>query len=97
MIFKLRNYLIQEINELPFEFIMKSDINIPEVLKLFDLKIDKSNYTNILERIEMLIDLLFVLNISQILAIPNLKKYLLEELVELYKYSLYNNIKITYY
>ena len=95
MIFKLRNYLIQEINELPFEFIMKSDINIPEVLKLFDLKIDKSNYTNILERIEILIDLLSVLNISQILVIPNLKMYLSEEeLVELYKYSLYNNIKL---
>lgn len=29
MIFKLRNYLIQEINELPFEFVMKNDINIP--------------------------------------------------------------------
>ena len=67
------------------------------LLKLFNLKINNLNYTNILERIEMLIDLLFVLNISQILAIPNLKKYLLEELVELYKYSLYNNIKITYY
>ena len=95
MIFKLRNYLIQEINELPLEKKKKSDINIPEVLKLFDLKIDKSNYTNILERIEILIDLLSVLNISQILVIPNLKMYLSEEeLVELYKYSLYNNIKL---
>lgn len=95
MVFKLRNYLIQEINELPFEFIMKSDISIPEVLKLFDLKIDKLSYTNILERIEILIDLLSVLNISQILVIPNLKMYLSdEELVELYKYSLYNNIKL---
>ena len=95
IIFKLRNYLIQEINELPFEFIMKSDISITEVLKLFDLKIDKLNYTNILERVEILIDLLSVLKISQILVIPNLKMYLSdEELVELYKYSLYNNIKL---
>lgn len=95
MVFKLRNYLIQEINELPFEFVMKSDISIPEVLKLFDLRIDKSNYTNILERIEILIDLLSVLSISQILVVPNLKMYLSdEELVELYKYSLYNNVKL---
>lgn len=95
MVFKLRNYLIQEINELPFEFVMKSDINIPEVLKLFDLKIDKKNYINLLERTEILIDLLSILNIAQILVIPNLKMYLSdEELIELYKYSLYNNIKL---
>lgn len=95
MVFELRNYLIQEINELPFEFVMKSDISIPEVLKLFDLKIDKKNYTNILERVEILIDLLSLLNIARILVIPNLKMYLSdEELIELYKYSLYNNIKL---
>lgn len=95
IVFELRNYLIQEINELPFEFVMKSDISIPEVLKLFDLKIDKKNYTNILERVEILIDLLSLLNIARILVIPNLKMYLSdEELIELYKYSLYNNIKL---
>lgn len=95
IVFELRNYLIQEINELPFEFVMKSDISIPGVLKLFDLKIDKKNYTNILERVEILIDLLSLLNIARILVIPNLKMYLSdEELIELYKYSLYNNIKL---
>lgn len=95
MVVKLRNYLIQEINELPFEFIMKSDISIPEMLKIYDLKIDKTNYATVLERVEILIDLLATLKIAQILVIPNLNTYLDEkELVELYKYSLYNNIKL---
>lgn len=95
MVVKLRNYLIQEINELPFEFIMKSDISIPEILKVYDVKIDKTNYATVLERVEILIDLLATLKIAQILVIPNLNTYLdEEELVELYKYSLYNNIKL---
>lgn len=95
IVVKLRNYLIQEINELPFEFIMKSDISIPEILKVYEVKIDKTNYATVLERVEILIDLLATLKIAQILVIPNLNTYLdEEELVELYKYSLYNNIKL---
>lgn len=92
---KLRNYIIQEINELPFEFEMKSELDIPEILKLYNLKIDSSNYTTILERVELLIDIISTLNISKILLLPNLKTYLTDnELVELYKYSLYNNVKL---
>ena len=95
MILNLRNYIIEEINELPFEFVMKNELEIPEILKLYNLKIDKENYTNILERIEILIDILSTLNIAKILIIPNLKLFLsAEELVELYKYSLYNNINL---
>lgn len=95
LIIKLRNYLIEEINELPFEFVMKSEISIQELLKTFDLKIDNINYTNVIERIELLIDLFSTLNIAKILVIPNLKMYLSEEeLVELYKYSLYNNVNL---
>lgn len=92
---KLRNYIIQEINELPFEFEMKSELDIPEILKLYNLKIDSSNYTTILERVELLIDIISTLDIARILVIPNLKTYLTEkELVELYKYALYNNVKL---
>lgn len=95
MILNLRNYIIEEINELPFEFVMKNELEIPEILKLYSLKIDKESYTNILERIEILIDILSTLNIAKILIIPNLKLFLsAEELVELYKYSLYNNINL---
>lgn len=95
MVLNLRNYIIEEINDLPFEFVMKNEIEIPEVLKLYNLKIDEENYTSILEKIEILIDIFSTLKIAKILIIPNLKLFLDEaELVELYKYSLYNNINL---
>ena len=94
-VFDLREYIIQEINELPFEFVMKSELDIPEILKLYNLKIDSENYTSILEKVELLIDMISTLKIADILIIPNLKIFLEEkDLVELYKYSLYNNIKL---
>lgn len=76
LVLKIRNYLIQEINELPFEFTMKSELEITEILKLFSLKIDDENYQTILEKVEILIDILSTLGISKILIIPNLKLYL---------------------
>lgn len=92
---ELRNQLIEEINELPFEFEMKSELDISEILKLFQLKIDGSNYNSVLEKVEMLIDLISTLGIAKILVIPNLKMFLnTDELLELYKYSLYNNINL---
>lgn len=91
----IRNYLIEEINELPFEFSMKSELDISEVLKLFNVKIDTINYESVLEKIEFLIDIACTLKIADIIFIPNLKQYLSnEEVVELYKYSLYKNIKL---
>ena len=91
----IRKYLITEINEIPFEFIMKDELEVIDILKLFNLKIDESNYTTILERLEFLIDLLSTLKIAEILVIPNIKLYLEdEETVEFYKYALYNNIKL---
>ena len=95
MVLDLRNYIIQEINELPFEFVMKSELDVSEILKLYNLKIDDKNYTTILEKVEMLIDIMTTLKIADILVIPNLKLFLSDdELVELYKYSLYNNVKL---
>ena len=95
LLLKMRNYLIQEINELPFEFVMKNEIEVSELLKLFNLKIYKENYQTILEKVEILIDILATLGAAKILIIPNLKLYLSEEeLVELYKYSMYNDIKL---
>lgn len=92
---ELRNYIIQEINELPFEFVMKNEIEITEILKLYNLKIDSENYISVLERIELLIDIISTMKIADILIIPNLKLFLDDkDLVELYKYSLYNNINL---
>ena len=73
---ELRNYIIQEINELPFEFVMKNEIEITEILKLYNLKIDSENYISVLERIELLIDIISTMKIADILIIPNLKLFL---------------------
>lgn len=95
MIINVRNYIIQEINELPFEFTIKDEPEITDLLKIYNLKIDILNYKTIIEKVEFLIDILATLKISNIIVIPNLKIYLSkEELVELYKYSLYNGIKL---
>lgn len=92
---ELRKYLISEINELPFEFIMQDSMNISKLLKNFDLKLDEGCYSSILEKLEFLVDLLNYLNIAEILIIPNLKEFLTDkEVVEFYKYTLYNNIKL---
>lgn len=95
IVIKLRNYLIEEINEMPFEFVMKDELDVKEILRLFDLKIDKEIYANIIDKIELLIDIISTLNIASILVIPNMRAFLTdEETIEIYKYSLYNNIKI---
>ena len=92
---KLRNYLIEEINELPFEFNINSELEINDLLKVFNLKIDTTCYTTIVEKIEFIINIIANLKIASILVIPNLKVYLdKEEIIEIYKYSLYNNIKV---
>lgn len=92
---KLRNYLIEEINELPFEFSIKSELELNDLLKAFELKIDTICYTTIVERIEFIIDIISTLKIATILVIPNLKIYLDEnELLEIYKYSIYNNVQL---
>lgn len=92
---KMRNLIIQEINELPFEFEMEDNMKIVDLLKIYELRIDTSNYINVINKIEILIDLISTLKIAKILIIPNLKLFLSnEELVELYKYSLYNNINL---
>ncbi len=92
---KLRNYLIEEINELPFEFSIKSELELNDLLKAFELKIDTMCYTTIVEKIEFITDIISTLKIATILVIPNLKIYLDEnELLEIYKYSIYNNVQL---
>ncbi len=95
MVISLRNYLIEEINEIPFEFNMNSEIEIQDLLKIFNVKIDTSCYISMIEKIEFIIDIISNLKIAEVLVIPNLKIYLNEkELLEIYKYSIYNNVKL---
>mgnify|MGYP000071500887 CR=1 FL=1 len=86
---------IEEINELSFEFNMNSEIDIGDLLKIFNIKIDTSCYTTIIEKVEFIISIISTLKIAEILVIPNFKTYLTEEeVLEIYKYSIYNNVKL---
>ena len=93
--FNIRKKLINELNDLPFNFDVKETIDVLDLLKIYNVKIDFKMYSNILEKVELLIDIISNLKIATVLIIPNLKSYFSEkELLELYKYSLYNEISL---
>ena len=92
---EVRGVLVRHANELPFNYKIKEEIKLVDVLKLFEFKIDEQSYQSILEKLELFIDILSTLNISRFLIIPNLKDYLIEEeIIYLYNYSFYNNINL---
>ncbi len=92
---KIRDVVIDEVQELPFEISIKEELNVSDILKLFGVKLDTEEYTDIMHRLKLIIKVLNYFKIAEILIIPNLKSILEEEqLVELYKFSLYNNIKL---
>jgi len=91
----LKAYIEVQVSDLPIEFSMKDDIKYSDLFKMFDIKVDFSNRKSILERIEGFIDILKIMKICNVLILVNIKHFLTnEELIELYKYSLYNSIKL---
>lgn len=73
--------------------ILNNDITIEDIVKFFKISINKHN--DLLDNLLLLIDLEKNLKINEILFFINLKQYLnKEELIELYKYSIYNEIAI---
>ena len=92
---KLRHYIDLELIEMPFEFQLKENIEIEEILKVFSIKLEPLSYQTVFEKLELLIDIISNLKLASILILPNLKLYLsTEELIEIYKYSMYNEIKL---
>lgn len=72
---------------------IKDDYNLDNIVKF--LKFDIQSKNELLENIFLIIDLEVILKTCNLLFFINLKQYLTkEELDELYKYSLYNQIKI---
>ena len=73
--------------------ILNNDITIEDIVKFFKISINKHN--DLLDNLLLLIDLEKNLKINEILFFINLKQYLnKDELIELYKYSIYNEITI---
>ncbi|MBQ3409270.1 MAG: type II-A CRISPR-associated protein Csn2 [Clostridia bacterium] len=92
---EIREILISEVNEFPLEIGIKDDVRLNDILKLFCIRIEKSNFTDIVKRIEAVIDIIANLKVASILVIPNIRSYLDNyQIIEIYKYSLYNGIRI---
>lgn len=81
------------LNDVDLPLTVGNDISIETITKLVKVGIDSRN--ELLDNLFLLIDLEKTLKTNNLLVFVNLKQYLSKtELVELYKYSIYNNIFI---
>lgn len=87
---KIYNRILNNI-ELPLSIV--NEFNVENITKIFKVRID--NKQTLLDKLLLLIDIENVLKTNNILFFINLKQYLTKnELLEFYKYSIYNQIKI---
>ena len=94
-LYKIREIIINEANELPIEFEALDDIKTTDILTLFKLKIDTKSYTTIVDRINLMIEIMSIIKSDLILCFFNLKSILeKQQILEIEKYALYQNIKL---
>lgn len=78
-------------SELPLQ--LMEEVSVENIIKNLKLTLNEKN--NILDNLFLLVELEKILKTNNLLIFINLKQYLKkEELTELYKYSIYNNINI---
>lgn len=81
------------LNNMDLPLVINNDISTETLGKFFKISINKP--LSLLDNLFLLIDLERELKINKLLVFINLKAYLFnDELYELYKYSLYNKVKI---
>ncbi len=90
---KIKKIYIPILNDMDLNIDINNDFDLDLIVKLLNVSI--KNKDNILDNLFLLADIEHELNISKLLVFVNLKQYLNEqELIELYKYLLYNNIVV---
>lgn len=90
---KLCKLINKELSKLELSISISSDEGIENIVKMFKLRINQKE--DLLDNLLLIIDLEVVLNSNKILCFMNLKQYLTkEELLEFYKYAVYNSVKI---
>ena len=90
---KLCDLIDKELSNSELPISISIDEGIENVIKLFKLKINQKE--DLLDNLLLIIDLEVILNSNKILCFMNLKQYLTkEELLEFYKYAIYNSVKI---
>lgn len=90
---------LQELNsileEIPLELTFNMSPEICDYLKMSDVKIHQEKNSSILERLFTLIDVLAFLKTHRLIVLVNAKIFLTdEEILEVYKYALYTEVKI---
>ena len=96
-LYKIREIIINEANEFPIEFEALDDIKISDILSLFRLKIDTKSYITIIDRINLIIEIMSIINYNLIICFFNLKSILeKEQIIEIEKYALYHDIKLLF-
>lgn len=81
------------LNDIDLPLILNDEITIDDIVKLF--KISFNFKDDLLEKLLLLIDIERNFKINMILFFVNLKQYLNKvELEELYKFAIYNNVKL---
>lgn len=94
-LYKIREIIINEANELLIELEALDDIKTTDILTLFKLKIDTKSYITIVDRINLMIEIMSIIKSDLILCFFNLKSILeKEQILEIEKYALYHNIKL---
>lgn len=90
---KLIEVFIKILNKSDLPLQILEDVSIENIIKNLKLTINSKN--NLLDNLLLLIELEKILNTNSLLIFINLKQYLTsQELLELYKYAIYNGIKI---
>lgn len=81
------------LNDIDFPIAVEENINIDSLSKLLKTRVEYKE--ELLDNLLILIDIEKTFNLNNILVFINLKQYLSQsELIELYKYSIYNKVQI---
>lgn len=90
---KIKKIYNRILNNIDLPLSIENDINIENITKMIKIGIKSSN--ELLDNLFLLIDLEKILKTNCIIFFVNLKQYLNDnELIELYKYSIYNQVNI---
>lgn len=90
---KLCKLIDNELQKTDLSISVSTEEGIENVIKMFKLKINQKE--DLLDNLLLIVDLEVALNSNKILCFMNLKQFLTkEEVIEFYKYTTYNSIKI---
>lgn len=90
---KIRKIYLPILNDMDLNIDINNDFDLDLMIKLLNITIKSKD--NLLDNLFLLIDIEKELNINKIIVFINLKQYLNKnELIELYKYLLYNNVVV---